>query len=254
MPLIAPLMLRPRPESDRPRLAEVIRPGVAAVRQNWRPFVLIQAVAAVVVAGYLLVPPFARALDVPGRWRETGGLLFVAISTIIAGVVLPETAKAVTQGGWRLDRGKGRDLAFLVFLFTCNGLLVDGFYRLLAVIVGTGNDVGTIAAKTAIDMTIFSPLIAQPMVVLLFDWRRRGFAPLATLRQVSPGWYLRRVLPLQVPGWVFWGPMVVLIYALPLTLQFVLWLFAFAAWSLVMVFIGSMPAPGPEPGDIPPPE
>lgn len=257
-------MLRHRPQSERLRLDDVLRPGVAAVRQNWRPFVLIQFIAAAVVAGYFLVPAVTRVLDTLGLWRATGGPLFVIGSAIVAGVVLPEIAKALTLG-WRANREKALDLLFLSGVFSCNGLLVDGFYRLLGHAVGGGNDAGTIATKVLIDLAIFSPLLAQPLVVLLFDWRRHRFRPSPTLRQISLHWYLRRVLPLQVPAWVFWGPVVVLIYALPVTLQFILWLFVFAAWSLVVVFIGTdhptppttaptTLTPEPRPGDVPPPE
>ena len=75
-------MLRQPPQTERPRLADVLRPGVAAVRQNWRPFVLIQVVAALVVAGYFLAPPVTRLLDTLGHWRATGGPLFVIVSVI----------------------------------------------------------------------------------------------------------------------------------------------------------------------------
>ena len=45
-------------------------------------------------------------------------------------------------------------------------------------------------------------------------------------------------MPLQLPAWAFWTPMVVLIYIMPPSLQIVLWTGAMAGWSLVMVFIG----------------
>jgi hypothetical protein len=40
-----------------------------------------------------------------------------------------------------------------------------------------------------------------------------------------------------LPNWLFWIPMVSIIYALPVPLQFLLFVPALAAWSLIMVFI-----------------
>jgi hypothetical protein len=47
------------------------------------------------------------------------------------------------------------------------------------------------------------------------------------------------VLPLLLPSWCFWIPMVSIIYALPVPLQFLLFVFALGAWSLIMVSIAS---------------
>ena len=75
------------------------------------------------------------------------------------------------------------------------------------------------------------------------------------LREIRPspaGWYAGWVVTLMLPGWCFWGPMVLLIYSLPGELQIVLWGGAMAAWSLVMVFIGRGDSPEVRP--VPPPE
>lgn len=223
------------------------------MRQNWRPFVAIQAVAAVIVLLYYLAPSLRPLYDRAAAMRSEGGLLFVVISTMIAGAILPEVAKAFLQPGWELNRDRVNEVTFLLGFFAVNGLLIDGFYNLLGVIVGEGTDLRTVLIKTLIDMAMFSPFIALPFVAFWFDWRRNRFRPWPALRPIlreGPHWWLRRVLPLQIPGWVYWGPMVLLIYALPLGLQFVLWLLAIAAWSLVMVFISTEPEEAP----VPPPE
>lgn len=219
--------------------AQLLRPGMNAVRSHWRAFVLIQLVAAALVVGYFTWEPVTRFFGQLSRWREGGGLLFVSLSSVCAAVILPEVAKALTQRGeWRLNGAKLRDLGFLIVFFALHGLLVDGFYRLLAVTIGPGNDVGTLTIKTVIDMLLFGPLIAQPWTILAFDLRRNSYRIRPTLAAVSVKWYLHRTMPLQLPAWAFWTPMVVLIYALPPSLQIVLWTGAMGAWSLVMVFIG----------------
>ena len=45
------------------------------------------------------------------------------------------------------------------------------------------------------------------------------------------------MLPLLLPDWGFWIPMVLVIYAFPLALQFLLFVLALAAWSLILVVI-----------------
>jgi hypothetical protein len=53
------------------------------------------------------------------------------------------------------------------------------------------------------------------------------------------GFIAGRVMPLLVPCWCFWIPIVAIVYALPGPLQFLMFAFALAAWSLIMVFIAS---------------
>lgn len=240
----------------RTRLAKSAGPGLRAVRQNWRPFLALQATAAVIVGLYYLAPALRPLYDRAAAMRSNGGLPFVILSTMLAGAILPELAKSLLQPGWKLNRARLNEVFFLLGFFAVNGLLIDGFYNLLGIIVGQGTDLRTVLIKTLIDMSIFSPFIALPFVAFWFDWRRNGFRLWPALRPIvreGPRWWLRRVLPLQIPGWAYWGPMVLLIYALPLGLQFVLWLLAIAAWSLVMVFISTEPEDAPIP-PIPPPE
>jgi len=75
------------------------------------------------------------------------------------------------------------------------------------------------------------------VIVALFLWRRRGYSIAATLPALRGGFYRARVLPLLIPNWCFWIPAVSVIYALPMALQFVLFVLVLAAWSLIMVFI-----------------
>ena len=240
----------------RPRLRDLARPGVAAVRANWRPFVLLQLAALAVVVLYYNVDAARRAVDAAGRLRAEWGVAFTMLAAAVAGGLLPEVAKAVTRTGWR-PGGRRGELLFLIALFAFNGALVDGFYWSLGATVGEGTDAGTVVVKMLVDMLGFTPAIALPLVMLAFAWRRHGFRIAAVTAEVRSagvgGWYLRRVVPLLLPDWAFWGPMVLLIYAMPGGLQVVMWAGALAAWSLVMVFIGNDDHDA-TPIDVPPPE
>ena len=249
-----PTVLRSDPPDARPTLRDLARPGVAAVRANWRPFVLLQLVALGVVVAYYNVGAAERAIDAVGEVKAAWGVAFTMLAAAVAGALLPEAAKAVTQAGWR-PRDRPKEVAFLVVLFALNGLLVDGFYGLLGATVGEGTDAGTVVVKMLVDMLGFTPFVALPLVMLAFAWRRHGYRLAAVAGEVRAagisGWYLRRVVPLLLPDWAFWGPMVLLIYAMPGGLQVVMWAGALAAWSLVMVFIGNDDHDAP---DVPPPE
>jgi len=116
------------------------------------------------------------------------------------------------------------------------GWVVDAFYRFLGVLFGNEVTVKTVACKALFDQLVFTP-IWLAVVTAIYLWERQGFALGPTLAAARPRFYSRRVLPLLLPNWCFWVPMVSLIYALPAPLQFIMFSLALAAWSLVMVFI-----------------
>ncbi len=237
----------------RPTLAQLVRPGLNALRSNWRPFLLLQAAALGVVLAYFHVDAVHDALGRLAAVRERMGPPFTMIAAAVAGAILPEIAKAATQRGWRLDRARLGDIGFFLVFFALNGLLVDRFYALMATVFGDGNAPLTILKKTLVDQLGFTPFIALPLVGLGLSWRRHRYSFGRTLNEIvaSPTrWYLARVLTLMLPGWCFWMPMVLLIYSLPGPLQVAMWSGAMGAWSLVMVFIGSADS---DPA-VPPPE
>ena len=226
----------------------VLDAGKAAVRRFWRPFALIQAAAAALVVAYHVDARVRAVCAVLAAWKTAGGLPLSAATAAFAGGLLPELAKAVAlrAGAPSPFRGRGREIAFNVAFFAFNGVVVEGLYRLLARLFGAGTDPATVVAKMAFDQFVFTP----PWLVLvtaLYLWRARGFSLGATRPAFAGGLgrYARtRVLPLLLPDWAFWIPMVLVIYAFPLALQFLLFVLALAAWSLILVVIAG--GEGPE--------
>ena len=145
-----------RADEQQRRLRDLARPGVAAVRANWRPFVLLQAAALAGVVSYYQVGAVREVLADVAAFRERAGYAFAGVAAAVAGAVLPEVAKAVTQRGWRPGERAG-EVSFLLVFFFLNGLLVDGFYRLLGVLFGTGTDPGTAIVKMLVDMLSSRP-------------------------------------------------------------------------------------------------
>jgi hypothetical protein len=210
--------------------------GLRAVRRFWRPFLLIQSAALLLVVAYHGSDAVRAACATAARWKAQGGLPFSALVGAIAGGLLPELAKLVAGRGRAELRGRGGTVAFNVAFFAFDGILIDRLYRFEAVVFGRDARLAVVAAKVAFDQFVFSPLWSVAIAVL-FLWRARRFSFAATAPALGRGFLRARVLPLIVPNWCFWIPMVSIIYALPVALQFLLFVLVLAAWSLIMVFI-----------------
>lgn len=215
----------------------IIAPGVGAVRKFWRPFVLLQAMALGLVISYYTNAHVRTLCETLSDLKQRGGYLFSAIATAIAGAFFPEIAKALVMGDRTITRRRLNDAAFTFFAFAINGVMTDAQYRGLGWLFGHDSHVGTIIKKSLTDQFITTPGYSAPYWVLVYRFRAYRYKLVPTLAEISPRWYLMRVLPLLIPAWCYWLPMVFLIYALPAPLQFCLFCFAVAAWSLLMVFV-----------------
>lgn len=213
-------------------LGRLVRPGWDAVRANARAIILIQCVAIVFLMAYTFLPSVRGAATGLGPVRDQIGLAFPFLANVLSGVVLPQVAKLVT--GLPGFRGK-RDALFQFVFFGLMGLLIDVFYRQQAVIFGDRSDIGTIATKVIVDQFVFTPLVSIPLSVVLFAWRDANFDFGRVKRALRPELFPRRYLTILVSCWAFWIPSVSIIYAFPAELQFWIFLFAAAAWSLLLV-------------------
>jgi hypothetical protein len=218
-------------------LAGAFAAGLAALRRFYRPFVLIQVGAVALVAAYHLDARVRAACAVLAAWKTAGGLPFAAAAGAVAGGLLPEIAKLVATRSGGLLRGRGGVVLFNCAFFAVNGVVIDLLYRGEARLFGADARLATVVEKTAFDQLLFTPLWLA-IVLVVFQWRQQGFRLRATLASLQGGqFYRRRLVPLLLPDWCFWIPMVSIIYAFPLPLQFLLFVLALAAWSLIMVVI-----------------
>ena len=221
--------------ADPARPASPLSAAAAALRGFWKPFLLIQLAAVALAVAFRSSPGFRDACAVAAAWKVSGGLPFASLTGALAGGVLPELAKLVALGPAALA-GRAVEIAFNVAFFALNGVVIDLLYRGEAHLFGDGAGVRTVAEKVAFDQFVFSPTWLA-VIVVLFLWRQRGFSWAAVRPALGRGFYQQRVVPLLLPNWLFWIPMVSIIYALPGTLQFLMFIPALAAWSLIMVFI-----------------
>ena len=219
--------------------ASPLAAGLVALRRFWRPFLLIQSAAVALGLAYYFSGSVRAACAVAAVWKTRGGLPFAAVSGAIAGGLLPELAKRLAGGGRRASaRAPERPgaLLFQLLFFAVNGVVVDLLYRFEGRLFGAEASLVTVSFKVAFDQFVFTPLWLA-VIVALFLWRQRGYSLAALAPDLRGGFYRARVVPLLLPDWCFWIPMVSIIYALPVALQFLLFVPALGAWSLIMVFI-----------------
>ncbi len=218
-------------------LASLLAPGLAAVRRYWKPFLLLQGAAFLLVFAYYSSAQVRTACVQLSDAKLRGGLLFSAIAAAFAGAILPELAKAIMLGDRAITRRRLRDIGFNLAIFAVNGMIADVQYQAMAHVFGHDAAVSTVIKKVLADQFITTPLYGTPYWLVVFSLRAHRYNPVRTLGEISPAWYIRTVMPLLVSGWVFWIPMVSLIYSLPGPLQFCLFCLALGAWSLLMVFV-----------------
>lgn len=216
------------------RLAHAAARGFEAVRQNARPFLLIQGVAVILAIAYYLVPGAPSAMTGIAALKRAGGLPLAALCNAVAGAILPELARVATG---RRRTGAG-EMAFQLLFFAALGVYVDGLYRALGTVWGNAPDLATVGKKVLFDQLVSSPLVTIPFSTFAFVWKDSGFS-LARTRNAfrAQGGFLVRYLPTLVTCWGFWAPVLVAVYAMPADLQFPLFLAAQAAWTLLLLHL-----------------
>lgn len=214
------------------------RPGVRAIVEHWRPFVLIQAGALALVVAYFWSDTVRSACDAVGRMQTAGGLWFAVLTTSLAGALLPEAAKLLTgQGRERTWKQVGGDTFFGLWYFAVAGVQVHYFYKFQTWAWGEGNEPWRLALKVAFDQIFFTPVVAIPLALFLGGIRNSGYSLRGGLAVLRPRNLARRAPQLLIPSSTFWIPMCVMIYALPTPLQFPLFALAVGAWSLLVMFV-----------------
>ena len=220
-------------------LQDALRPGILAVRNFYRVFLFFQAIAIALYFSYGHFPLVQASCDAFAAWKNSGGMALSAILTAVAGTLLPESVRTIVgpDRSWDWARTRRLGCNFLFFAFT--GWMVDLFYLLQAHLFGIGPQWRVVLPKIILDFGGFVPWIALPLSVSYFLWLELGWSPSRILRSWNWQLYRDRVLPLIIPDFIYWGPLLIFLYGLPLSLQVPFFLLAFSGWSLAFVFIGS---------------
>lgn len=215
------------------------RPGLLAVRHYYRVFLFFQAIAIGLYFSYQSIPSVQRIVDSFAAWKTSGGLLLSALLTACAGTFLPEAVRTLVGPDRSWNQSRLRRLGWNFLFFSFNGLLVDLFYGVQAALFGVGPSLRVVLPKMAFDFFGFIPWVALPMSVSYFLWLELDWSPRRIWRAWSWTLYRDRVLPLIIPDFFYWGPILIFLYGLPLALQVPFFLLAFSGWSLAFLFIGT---------------
>lgn len=219
-----------------PTLRQLVAPSLVALQRVRLPFTLLLLCGLGFVVSYYYVPPMAQACEWIAELKARYGYGFSAVGGLIAGVVVPELFKRITLPAHRFRHRFG-EMLFDSFYFIFMAVLVDTLYLGLGMMFGTQVDFKTVAIKTAIDQFVFTPTLGTAIAAVYFPLRRFGWNFRRVFGGFGPNWYVRTVMPILLPAWVFWIPAVALTYSLPSLLQMPFSLCATAAWSLLLVVI-----------------
>jgi hypothetical protein len=211
--------------------------GLRAARANLVPALVIQAAVVSVVLAYYCWEPARAWLARLAEFKREGGYLFSLVAGALAGGLLPELLTVAVLQRWRVRRENLGGLVFGVCFWGLMGMVVDALYRGQALLFDGGVDFATVLKKTFVDQFVFTPFVSIPLTVVVFEWRHAGYRFAAMPRVLTPDFYTRKVLPTVVSGMGFWLPVVLLVYCLPLPLQFPLFTLALTLWVMIFTWI-----------------
>jgi hypothetical protein len=233
--------LPPRPGAHTvPRTVSYDNPfsaGFRAARANLVPGLIIQVLMVLMVLAYYFFPPahswFEALAVAKGRW----GYAFSYLSSVVAGAVLPFALTITVVQRGRVTRGDLAGFLFLCLFWGMDGVIIDGFYRLQAVIFGAHADLPVVVKKVLVDQFIYNPLFAAPYTVACFEFKNQGYQPGRTGHVFTARFYREQVIPTLCATWAVWIPVTSAIYALPSLLQIPLFALALSFWSLLVTYI-----------------
>ena len=211
--------------------------GWEAARANAKPALLIQAIMLALAIAYYSNPKVADALRELAEFKQSQGLAFVIVASVLAGAILPEIFLILFFQRARPHFGNLRNLAFTIPVWGFDGSLVDLLYRAEAHWLGDVASVPVVLGKILIDQFGYNVFFAAPFGVLTYEWKNNGisFEPVRDL--FTWRHYRDKIIPTLVATWAVWIPLMAIIYSLPLALQFPLFGLALSFWVLLLTYM-----------------
>ena len=211
--------------------------GWEAAKANAIPALILQALMLAILLAYYFSPRAAAALETLAELKRAHGLAFVIVAAILAGAILPELFLiAFFQKGKPCVQNL-RNLAFTIPTWAVDGILVDLMYRGNAFWFGDVVTLPVVAAKILVDQLGYNPFLAAPCEVLVYEWKNEGFSWRSVRRALTWDHYRDQIVPTLLATWAVWGPIMAIIYSLPLALQFPLFTLALTFWVLLLTYM-----------------
>ena len=176
---------------------------------------------------------------------KVGPMVFVIGSIWFVSIVVPELAKLVTRS--KSDPITWKDVVLRMIYFAVIGISIDLLYAWMGRAYGSEATLSIVAKKVLTDMLLYTPLFSMPLAVVTFLFKDSNYSVAKTVQGLKSGEFPKRFMPLLVTCWMYFGPVTLAMYSLPVVLNFPLAMAAQAAWGIIVVAVGSHDAPEPTP-------
>ena len=217
-------------------LVRSCRDGMASIRANIVPMLLLWAMAVALVAAYYMVPLVAAALEPLQRWQTSSGKLAAFLNRavfcgLIPGIFMALVPSVRPARPWLVIAAQ---IAWLGVV----GILCDIMYSMNAQVFGTGVDFCTLLWKTLVSQFIWTPFVFAIPSAALCLWIGCDFSLARFLRDWPKRYFSRMYLPFLITNWAVWIPAMMAVHSFPTPLQIQLSGLVGAFWSLLGLELG----------------
>ena len=216
--------------------------GLRAARANAVPGLMVQLLMLGMLLAYYFYPPTRHWLDGLAEIKARWSYGYTAVSSIIAGAVIPELLRIVVFQKGRFLRSNTANLLFTVPFWCMMGVIVDFFYRCQAGWFGAEVTFAVVLKKVLVDQFLYNPLFAAPASGWLYDWKNRGYRFAGVGVFFTAGYYRDVVVPILFATWGVWIPVVTILYSLPSQLQIPLFGLALSLWVMLYTWMSEQRA------------
>lgn len=197
--------------------------------------------AAVLVA-YYFHPPMRNWLNELAALKIRWGYGYAALSSIIAGAIIPELLRILVFQKSKVTRANLENILFAGILWCFMGIAVDYFYRSQAIWFGDEATFSVVLKKVLVDQFLYNPLFVGPFVAWAYDWKNDNYRLHNIGRFFTAAYYRDTVLPSLFATWGVWIPVVSIVYALPSPLQQPISSLALSMWVVLYTYMSEQRA------------
>jgi len=205
--------------------------GLASVRANAVPIIVLWLAAAALIAGYGLLPSVRAVLDPLAHFQRRCGFWAGFASQFVFCGLIPCVFR-LTVRTIRTDHPILKSLLQSVWN-GCWGIVYVGFYAFQGRLFGTGTDFGTVVVKTLFDEFLWAPLVPVPATAFFCLWMESGFSLRSAVTRFGRHFVRQTWLANVVTNWIVWMAPALAIYAFPPALQVQVLGLVGSIWALI---------------------
>ena len=209
---------------------EFVHEAGHAARINLIPGLILQTIAASLLAAYYLMPSARPIFEWFATQKQALGYGYSAIATAISGGLVPFLYLWLHG---RIKTHVVKTLFFYVLYWGFFGVQIDAFYHIQNALFGEGHNFATLASKVAVDQLILTPFWTIPQTTIAYLWKQLDFRCSALIPRLNRRLFLHDIPGLIVPAWLVWLPAITIVYALPTLLQIPMFALVQCFWSLL---------------------